>query len=146
MIPTRSWSSQFLVAVQCALALRHLKVPDEAAITTKLNRTVNEHLCRALREANPSQATVEALLILGLWSPVAVQPQAEPHNGQLLIRAAVSYASSFRKSELWQRRCATPQRSDNHVQVEDNIHLVSLLAANIYHLQMTSLMTSITVA
>src|ERR1700761_7521328 len=134
MIPTRNWNSQFLVAVQCSLALRHLKIPEEAAITTKLNRIVNEHTCSALRDADPSQATVEALLILGLWSPISAQEQAEPHSGQLLIRAAVSYASSFRKSEHWQRRCVTPQKSDDRNQVEDNIRLVSPLTFNIYHI------------
>ena len=108
MIGTPNWTSPFLEAVQCSIALREFDLPERDSLLDSLTTVIEKHTCQALRESFPSPATVEALLILALWSPIR-QASEEAHNGRFLLGTAITLARSFISGQI---RKATPDTAN----------------------------------
>jgi hypothetical protein len=80
------------------VASRHLDPVTRAAVVPQLQKLTGEVLYRHLFNPIPSTQSIQAIIILSLWSPIGAT-QASVRDGRLLIASGVSMAMNLRLSQ-----------------------------------------------
>src|SRR6201996_6029460 len=129
MLGTPNWTSPFLEAVQCSIALREIDLQERDSLLDSLTSVIEKHIYRPLCQYFPSPATVEALLILALWSPIR-QTSEKAHNGRFLLGTAITLARSFISGQVGKTTSEATNAEQRRRLVRDKVLVVvSLLMA-----------------
>jgi hypothetical protein len=88
-----------LVLARLLVASRHLDSVTRAAVVPHLQKLTGEALHRHLFNPIPSPESIQAVIILSLWSPIGGGAQASVRDGRLLIASGVSMAMNLRLSQ-----------------------------------------------
>ena len=78
------------------VASRHLDAIIRASVVPQLQKLTEEVLFRHLFDPIPSTQSIQAILILSLWSPIDGLARAD---GRLLIASGISMAMNLRLSQ-----------------------------------------------
>jgi hypothetical protein len=88
-----------LTLARLLVASRHLDSVTRAAVVPRLQKLTGEVLYRHLFNPIPSPKSIQAIIILSLWSPIGGGAQASIRDGRLLIASGVSMAMNLRLSQ-----------------------------------------------
>jgi hypothetical protein len=88
-----------LTLARLMVASRHLDPVTRAAVVPQLQKLTGEVLYRHLFNPIPSTQSIQAIIILSLWSPIGGASQASVRDGRLLIASGVSMAMNLRLSQ-----------------------------------------------
>jgi hypothetical protein len=94
--PDRGDNNPMLTLARCMVACRHLDSVTCASISPQLQKLTEEAVFRHVFNPVPSLQSIEAILILSLWSPIGGHAEGEGRDGRLLITSAVSMAMNLR--------------------------------------------------
>ncbi|KAJ3865796.1 hypothetical protein EV359DRAFT_38015 [Lentinula novae-zelandiae] len=105
-------SSDLLDLIRCTVAARHLDGVTRASVSPRLQKlTENLFLNRQLG-SEPNAESIEALLVLSLWSPLTNVGYSVKRDGRALASTAVSSAISLGLSEASLLRAQAPLSPD----------------------------------
>lgn len=96
MQPESGPGSPLLILARCTVASRHLDPATRAAVLPRLQKLTESVAFKHIFSPLPSTKSIQAILILSLWSPVGVQ---DIQDGRLLITSAVSMAMNLGLSQ-----------------------------------------------
>lgn len=94
--PDKGPGSLLLTLARCTVASRHLDPNTRAAVIPRLQKLTESVAFRHMFNPIPSTKSIQAILILSLWSPVGGH---DIQDGRLLIASAVSMAMNLRLSQ-----------------------------------------------
>ena len=103
------------------VASRHLDTITRASVVPQLQRLTEMVVYRHLFQPIPSIQSIQAILILSLWSPVGGQAQVEVHDGRLLIGSVVSMAMNQRLSQAVEYVARLREDIKNNKYISDSI-------------------------
>ena len=81
------------------VASRHLDTVTRASVVPRLQKLTEKVIFRHLFNPIPSTQSIQAILILSLWSPIGGSSRADVRDGRLLIACGVSMAMNLRLSQ-----------------------------------------------
>ncbi|KAK6974954.1 hypothetical protein R3P38DRAFT_3128742 [Favolaschia claudopus] len=87
-------SNSLLDIARCTIASRHLPPASRSAVAPRLQKLTEDVFLREIFNPQPSLESIQALLILSVWSPIC-GTGAETRDGRLLIASAVSMAMNL---------------------------------------------------
>ncbi|KAJ3841856.1 hypothetical protein F5878DRAFT_439046 [Lentinula raphanica] len=92
-------SSELLDLIRCTIAARHLDAVTRASVSPRLQRLSETLFLHQQLGTEPTVESIEALLILSLWSPLTNTGYSVKRDGRALASIAVSSAISLGLSE-----------------------------------------------
>ncbi|KAJ7253025.1 hypothetical protein B0H12DRAFT_1233738 [Mycena haematopus] len=99
---TPAGSNSLLDIVRCTIASRHLPPAARSTIAPRLQKLSEDLFPREMFNPQPSLQSIQALLILSVWTPIC-GTGAEARDGRLLIASAVSMAMNLHLQNESQR-------------------------------------------
>jgi hypothetical protein len=97
--PYHGRNSPLLMLARCTVASRHLDPVTRLAVVPQLQRLMEDVILTQVFNPMPSIESIEALLILSLWSPIGGPAHAPVRDGRLLVASGVSMAMNLRLSQ-----------------------------------------------
>ncbi|KAF5393162.1 hypothetical protein D9757_001170 [Collybiopsis confluens] len=103
-------SSPLLDLIRCTVAARHLDALTRASVSPRLQRLTEIVYLNHLLGSDPNIESVEALLILSLWSPLTNAGYSVKRDGTALASTAVHFATNLGLPEASALRAAQVPR------------------------------------
>lgn len=124
-------SSPLLELIRCNIASRHLDAVTRASVSPRLQKLTETLFLSQLMSSDSNAHSIEALLILSLWSPLSNAGYSVKRDGRALASSAVSAAMDLRLSEAstlrsQALRVGQVQPPPNLADLTDKTRLVSL--------------------